>query len=198
MRKVAITVVAVLAVEAAVAAAWIYSGFYPIAATQQHLPITYAVIETAYNRSIARYAASVGEPPDLAQPGLLPEGLRHYQDHCAQCHGAPGVAPAPFSLGMTPVPPPIVGIARHRTPAQIFWVIKHGVKMSGMLGWELKLEDAEIWAIVALVTRMPTMTPIAYQEMVRSFGVPPPEAACPTVAAAARSADAVPAAGECL
>ncbi|HEV7263451.1 MAG TPA: cytochrome c [Falsiroseomonas sp.] len=190
VRRAVVTVAAVLGIEAVAAAAWIYSGFYPIAATQQHLPITYSIIETAFNRSIARYAASVEHVPNLSDPALLPAGLRDYQIHCTQCHGAPGIAPEPFAMGMTPVPPPIVAIARHRTPAQLFWVIKHGVKMSGMPGWTLKLEDEEIWAIVALVMRTPFLSPVEYQAMLRAMAAPPGGDGCVPLARRANTAGA--------
>jgi len=43
----------------------------------------------------------------------------------------------------------LVHTARHKRPAEMFWVIKHGLKMSGMPGWQTKLSDAEIWNLVA-------------------------------------------------
>ena len=46
-----------------------------------------------------------------------------------------------------------------RDPAQTFWIIKHGIKMSGMPAWEYRLEERELWAIVAFLDALPLMTP---------------------------------------
>lgn len=155
----------VLAVAGAVGAAvFVYSGFYNVAATRQHTPVVYWLLQTALTRSIAVRAHDI-EVPELADEGRLRSGLQLYREHCVQCHGAPGVAPARFALGMTPVPPPIAQVGREMSPTEIFWVAKHGLKMTGMPGWDFKLSDEEIWDITSFALTAPTLSPVEYREL---------------------------------
>lgn len=143
---------------------FVYSGFYNVAATEQHTPPVYWLLQTAMTRSVAVRARDL-EVPDLSSDERFDAGLQLYQDHCLQCHGAPGVAPAPFSLSMTPVPPPIVQVGREMSAAEIFWTAKHGLKMTGMPGWDFKLTDEEIWDIVAFAITVPRLSPTQYYEL---------------------------------
>jgi mono/diheme cytochrome c family protein len=153
------------AAAAAVGGFWLlYSGVYDVAATKQHLPATYWLLDTAMRESVRRRAEHIDVPP-LGDEAQLSRGLAGFRAHCAHCHGEPGVAPAPYALGMTPVPTNLVHAAREWPPAQLFWIIKFGIKMSGMPAWQFRLEDAEIWAIVAFMQVLPTLSPAAYQAL---------------------------------
>ena len=65
--------------------------------------------------------------------------------------------------GMTPVPPNLAHTASNRTPAEIFWAIKHGIKMTGMPSWQFIFTDEEIWEIVAFMRQMSKLSPVEYQ-----------------------------------
>ena len=161
-----ILVLAGLALGAlASAAAFIFAGFYDVAATRQHTRPVYWVSDTVMRYAIARRAR--GTPiPDLSDPARALRGLRLYREHCLQCHGAPGVAPEPFALGMMPVPANLVETARRWPTANLHWVIAYGVKMTGMPAWKYRLSGAEIWDVVAFVERMAQLTPNDYAALV--------------------------------
>lgn len=142
----------------------LYSGLYDVAATNQHLPGTYWLLETGMRESVRRRAEPIDVPP-LGDETQLVRGLAGFRAHCEHCHGAPGVAPAPYALGMTPVPTNLVSTVREWPPAELFWIIKFGIKMSGMPAWQFRLADDEIWAIVAFLQRLPTLSPRAYQAL---------------------------------
>ncbi|WP_274425322.1 c-type cytochrome [Chelativorans sp. YIM 93263] len=164
MIKVIWTILTLMVAGFAGTAAFVYSGFYNVAATEQHTPPVYWLLQTVMNRSVAVRARDL-EVPDLSSDERFDAGLQLYQDHCVQCHGAPGVAPAPFSLSMTPVPPAIVQVGLELSAAEIFWTVKHGVKMTGMPGWSFKLTDEEIWDIAAFVVTAPLLSPSQYYEL---------------------------------
>ena len=161
---------------AAAIGAWFYAGLYDIAATEQHLAPTYWALDTGMRRSVKRRAAEVVVPP-LDAPALAARGASLYRAHCEHCHGAPGVAPAGFALGMLPAPVPLVHTARAWTPAEIFVVVKDGIKMTGMPAWRHRLTDDEMWAVVAFLPVMARMTPAAYGALPAA----PPVAAPPAV-----------------
>ena len=144
-------------------AAFVWSGVYDISATDQHLPPTYWLIEKTMRRSVAQRGEDIPVPP-LGAPQQLERGLSLYRAHCVQCHGAPGVAPEPFALGLTPLPAPLVQTGREWPPQDIFWVVKYGIKMTGMPAWEFRMSDDDIWSVVALVKKqLPAFSPHAYR-----------------------------------
>ncbi|HEX6003152.1 MAG TPA: c-type cytochrome [Burkholderiales bacterium] len=145
------------------ATAFVWSGLYDVSATDQHLPPTYWVLDKAMRRSIAQRGKEIAVPP-LGTPEQLAHGLALYRAHCVQCHGAPGVAPQPFALGLTPLPAPLMHTGREWAPGDIYWVVKYGLKMTGMPAWEFRMSDEDIWAVVALVKQLPTYSPQAYRD----------------------------------
>jgi mono/diheme cytochrome c family protein len=138
-----------------------YLGVYNISATRQHTAPVYHLLDYAMRRSVRQHAAEV-PVPDLSGEQRVLKGASHYRGHCFQCHGAPGVAPHDLAYGMTPAPANLVATAREWHAADIYWVIRHGIKMSGMPAWEYRLSDSEIWDIVAFVLTLPTLSPREY------------------------------------
>jgi mono/diheme cytochrome c family protein len=153
---------ALLVLAAATATAVFYAGIYDISATDQHLAPTYRLLDTGMRRSVKQRAARI-TVPDLDQPGQMHRGLALYRQHCVQCHGAPGVAPEPFALGMTPAPANLVYTAREWPPAEVFWVVKEGIKMTGMPAWKYRMADEDIWAIVSFMRELTRLSPDEYR-----------------------------------
>lgn len=174
--------VGLAALLTAAAAAVFYAGVYDISATDQHLRPTYWMLDTGMRRSIKQRAAALSVP-DLDQPDQIERGLALYRQHCAQCHGAPGVPPEPFALGMTPTPANLVHTAREWPPAEVFWVVKEGIKMTGMPAWKYRMADADIWAVVSFMRQLPKLSPDEYRSR-----NPKPVTAVESAAAAAPDA----------
>ena len=143
-------------------AAFVYSGLYDVSATDQHLWPTYWTLRAAMERSIAGRARRV-EVPALDVPERIRRGVGLYREHCAQCHGAPGVAPEPFALGMLPVPENLALVARQRSAAEIYWTVRNGLKMTGMPAWQYRLSDDAMWDVVAFVKQLPKLSPAEYK-----------------------------------
>jgi mono/diheme cytochrome c family protein len=169
--KIGLALLALLAVSIGGAAAFVYSGLYDISATDQHLAPTYYTIRKAMERSVERRASDIAVPP-LGEPAQLERGLSLYRAHCVQCHGAPGVAPEPFALGLTPLPTPLARSGRDRSPAHLYWVVKHGIKMTGMPAWEFRMTDEDLWSVVAFLKRLPLLSPLAYKELSSAPALP--------------------------
>ena len=157
-------ILGLLVAAAAAGALFVWSGVYDVSATDPHLAPTYRLLDFAMRRSVKQRAEAL-EVPDLSNPARVQAGAFLYRQHCLQCHGAPGVAPAPFALGMTPVPVPLVHTARHWTPAEMFWVVKEGIKMTGMPAWKYRLSDDQMWSVVAFLPAMARLTPEQYASL---------------------------------
>ena len=155
------TIALLLLLGAAAAIAFVQFGVYNVAATEQHTAPVYRLLEYAMRQSV-KWRADTITVPDLTDEGRVRNGLAHYRQHCLQCHGAPGVAPDRFALSMMPAPANLVTTARQWRPAELFWVIRTGIKMSGMPAWEYRLSERELWDVVAFVARLPMLSPREY------------------------------------
>jgi mono/diheme cytochrome c family protein len=140
------------------------SGLYDIGATAQHLQPVYSLLENGMRHSVRHHARKVAVPP-LGEPAQLLRGAGLYREHCAQCHGGPGTAPSPHGMSMQPVPGPLVDATARWRPQDLYWITRHGIKMSGMPAWEARLDEADTWAVVAFLTRMPGLDARAYRAM---------------------------------
>lgn len=151
---------------------FIYSGIYPMGADVPHNRMTYWLLETLREQSIARASADI-QVPDLSNPELLLSGGPDYNDMCAQCHLKPGTNRSDMSIGLYPSPPNLflapddhehAHDAGDAASAQRqFWIIKHGIKASGMPAWGPTHDDKRIWAMVAFIQKLPALTPEQYQ-----------------------------------
>lgn len=163
MKKMLAGAVASLVLVAAAFAAFLYSGLYNIAAGEPHWPITERVIALVRTRSIEVRARDLAVP-NLADPKRMLTGAGQYAEMCESCHLAPGVADTPLRQGLYPKPPEL---ARHRMDARTsFWIIKHGIKMTGMPAWGMSHDDDVLWRVVAFLQKLPELDANQYREMV--------------------------------
>jgi mono/diheme cytochrome c family protein len=164
-RTIKLRSLAILAVLSSIgAAAFVYFGVYNVAATEQHTPLVYYLLHYAMKRSVSVRADKVNVP-DLSGPEHASRGFSLYREHCLQCHGAPGIAPEPAALGLRPEPLDLAERAgRDWRPAEIYRVIKHGIKPTGMPAWEFRLSEEELWDLTAFVKLLPTISPKDYKD----------------------------------
>jgi mono/diheme cytochrome c family protein len=143
----------------------IYAGAYDVAATEPHWPVASWLLETARTRSIKAHAADIQPPAGLDDPAKVLIGVEHYAAHCAVCHGAPGVPKGDIARGLYPRPPDLAKAAPLYSSAELFWIAKHGIKMTGMPAWS-DHSDEELWATVAFLKKLPGMSEQDYARLV--------------------------------
>lgn len=141
----------------------LYSGVYDVSATHQHIRPVHWALDTGMRQAVRVRAKSI-RPPVLDDPAHARRGLVLYHESCAKCHGAPGVAPDPFALGLMPQPNNLAQTALEWTPAELYWVTRNGLKMTAMPAWEFRYPDADLWAIVAFVRQLPKLTAAQYAD----------------------------------
>jgi mono/diheme cytochrome c family protein len=165
MRMVFVTLLVVLALALAGAVTFIYAGVYDVAATHPHWPITYWAMETVRKQSVKARAAGIAPPSGLTENANVLAGTEHYAAHCASCHGAPGVPRSDLAERLYPQPANLTHVAERYAPGELFWIVKNGIKMSGMPAW-MDHSDAELWATVGFLERLPTMSEAEYAKLV--------------------------------
>ena len=146
------------------AAAVIWSGAYNVGADDPHWDATYRVLEVARTRSIAVRAADI-EVPDLSDAELIRNGAGNYNAMCVTCHLSPDAQETELSVGLYPRPPRWDELGEV-DPRRAFWVLKHGIKASGMPAWGKSMDDRYLWGMVAFTQQFKTMTAAQYSAQV--------------------------------
>ena len=160
-----LAVIGALAIIVGIAAAvFFFGGFYNIAATEQDSgPVAWVLVHVR-EAAIDRHATDT-PPGSLDDPATVRAGARAYAERgCVYCHGGPGAQWAKFSEGLNPGPPDLKEAAGELEPRKIFWVVKNGIKMTGMPSFGATgVSDKEIWSIAAFVKKLPTVSEADYK-----------------------------------
>ena len=90
-------------------------------------------------------------PADLETAANVQDGARLYAGDCAMCHSAPGESLGAIGRGIYPSAPDLLKASRKNHPNQMFWVIKNGIKMTGMADFGKSLTDQQIWDLAAFL-----------------------------------------------
>lgn len=142
-------------------------GAYNVAADEPHWKPVYWLMQTVRDRSIAVRARDVVVPSGLGDTRRIAAGAGLYAEMCSGCHLAPGMEKTEISRGLYPGAPELSrGLAI--SPAEEFWVIKHGIKMTGMAAWGRTHSDTLIWDMVAFLQKLPTLTPAQYNTLAKN------------------------------
>ena len=151
-------------VGAAAVAVFFFGGFYSVAGAVPDLDLVHWALVKVRAASIARHANDRA-PAGLDDPARIQDGARAFATiGCVNCHGAPGLKWARFSEGLHPDPPDLKELASDRTVAQLFWVIKNGINMTGMPSFFLAgAKDEELWSIAAFVKQLPSISDADYR-----------------------------------
>jgi mono/diheme cytochrome c family protein len=169
MKNFLISLIIIVGIALLAGIGFIYSGAFNVAATSKDSALLSWVLTTVRESSIETRSENIVAPADaeLNKPETLDEGFEHYNEMCVMCHGAPGVEPGEAREGLNPKPP-LFAKAKdlpNDPPGETFWVIKNGIKMTGMPAWGPTHSDDKIWAMAAFVRKLPSMSAEQYQAM---------------------------------
>jgi len=153
MRRFLIAVAATLAMEAAVAAAIVALGLAPVAADQGPSALETRLLGFAMRRAVERNARGDAPPPVSSTDAASGEEI--YKELCARCHGEPGAKSSPLARSFHPPAPILPARGSEWSERELFWIIKHGIRNTGMPAWGALLSDDDIHQVAALVKGFP-------------------------------------------
>lgn len=98
--------------------------------------------------------------PVQATPDVLREGMAHWADHCASCHGNNGNGETMYGKTMYPRPPDMrLARTQELSDGELYYTIKNGVRLSGMPAFgEPGDDDLDSWKLVAFIRHLPKLT----------------------------------------
>ncbi len=157
-------------------------GLYPIGADNPPSRIERTLAGRAMDVYADRHKPAGDNPVEIT-PANLTEGAKEYEEHCSLCHGGAEAKISPMQNKFNPPAPQLVNRIPHDDPAWLFWVTKHGVRMTGMPTWDGLLNDDQMWKIIAFIKhsdKLPPEVEAAWQATVaRASGRRPPVSGAP-------------------
>lgn len=190
MKRWLITAALLLGMLAVGGVLAVTSGIIPITASSGHFAVTEWLLAFTKKRSVATHTLGK-EPPALADPALLLKGAGHFEAGCRPCHGAPDLPRLPrVPRAMLPPPPNLSVIAPTYEPEELFYIVKHGIKFTGMPAWPSQVRDDEVAALVAFLVALPKLDAAGYRRLVHGEPASPARsnAAAPSTAASSAAA----------
>jgi len=166
VKRWLITAAGLIALAGLGGAAASVTGIIPINASSGHFAVTEWLLVFTKKRSIATHTWGKPSPP-LDDPALVLKGAGHFEAGCRPCHGAPDLPRLPrVPRAMLPPPPNLSVIARHYAPEELFYIVKHGIKFTGMPAWPSQVRDDEVGAMVAFLVQLPDLDARGYRRLV--------------------------------
>ncbi len=144
-----------------------WSGLFNTSASSGHWAISNWFLHWTMRNSVRTHTLLEAPRNPIATDGQLVSAAGHFAAACATCHGAPGQRPSPVMQRATPHAPDLTtGETKEKwTDAELFYILKHGVKFTGMPAWGAEGRDDEVRRMVAFVRRLPGMTAAQYRAL---------------------------------
>jgi len=123
----------------------------------------------AIETSLARAARRVAIPSairTMANPvpksaEAVADGMAHFADHCAVCHANDGSGDTEMGRGLYPKAPDMrLAPTQQLSDGELFYVIEHGIRFTGMPGWRNGTKEGEesSWRLVHFIRHLPMLT----------------------------------------
>jgi hypothetical protein len=149
----------------------IVSGAYNVAATVPHTQLERVILNSTMLHSVRAHAGK--ELREVWSEEQVRKGFEEYDEMCIICHAAPGKAPTDIRQGLQPNPPNLAETSQQWSGAELFWIIKNGIKMTGMPAFGPTHQDEQIWNIVGFVRRLPKISAQEFKAMEEQLGKSP-------------------------
>ena len=112
----------------------------------------------ALDASVDRRAPKLANPVQPTEANLL-AGMKLYQTNCASCHGDVRQPDSLFADALYPRAPQFIRDAPDMPDDQNFYIIEHGVRLSGMPAWGKILNQQQVWEVTTFLNRMDKLPP---------------------------------------
>jgi thiosulfate dehydrogenase len=165
MRRFLLGVVATIFVAAACGYAILRTGLVPANADAKPSWFETWAAGLSLDATLDREAPKGANPVALTDANLI-AGIDLYGQHCAICHGTAKGDPSatPIAKGEYPAPPQLATDGIEDDPeGYSFWIIKHGIRWTGMPSWKNTLTDEQIWTLALFLKHMNKLPPAAVQ-----------------------------------
>jgi mono/diheme cytochrome c family protein len=153
MRKLVLGITALLVIALMIGVGVFKLGMIPMNADVPPSGLETRFIPIAVHASVASHAEEQPNPVAATDENLIAGG-EIYTELCARCHGLPGRGPSVLGASFYPPAPQFTVQPSSYSDGELFWIVKHGIRNTGMPAWGRLLTDQDIWQVVALLRRL--------------------------------------------
>ncbi len=134
------------------------SGMAPAATSAPPMPFEKTLARMALHARINREMPK--QSPIPVNESTLLAGAAIYQQHCAVCHGLPGVEQTAIAKGEYPKPPHLFpnGVTDDE-PGETYWKVANGIRLTGMPGFAKFLSSEQMWQVSLLMANADKLPP---------------------------------------
>lgn len=147
------------------------TGIVDVSAANPHAAVSRWYLSLAMQRSV-RFHAEEDAGAVRADSALLRQGARHFRTMCVECHGAPGVDPGDIGQGLNPEAAELSATVGRWSDAELRWIIRNGIRMTGMPAFDRTHGDEEIGSLVAFLRSLQGLPPEEYVALMRTLHPP--------------------------
>lgn len=133
-------------------------GFVDPRADQEPGSLEMKVAMPALDAAVDKRAPDATNPIQATDENLL-AGMKIYQANCAGCHGDVAHPHVAFGDSFYPRVPQFAEDAPDMPENQNFYIIEHGVRLSGMPAWKSSLKEPEVWQVTTFLSHMNKLSP---------------------------------------
>jgi len=147
-------------------------GFLPTRADSAPPQMERHIAMSALDNSVERHAPRVNNPVPPTDENLI-AGLKLYTMNCAGCHGGIDRQPSALEKSFYPPPPNLILHPPDDPEWHVFYVIRTGVRYTGMPAWDKTLSEPDLWKLTAFLTRIEKLPPAVQDYWKKASGVSP-------------------------
>ena len=151
-------------------------GFLPTRANSAPPEMEIHIATSALDNSVERHAPRINNPVPPTDENLI-EGLKIYAMNCALCHGGIDRQPSTLAKSFYPPPPSLILNPPDDPEWRVFYMIRTGIRYTGMPAWDKTLPESDIWKLTAFLTRVDKLPPAVQDYWKKASGVNPPSGA---------------------
>ncbi len=148
-------------------------GFLPTRANKTPPEMESRIAMSALDNSVERHASRANNPVPPTDDNLI-EGMKLYTMNCALCHGGIDRQPSALEKSFYPQPPNFILHPPDDPEWHVFYVVRNGIRYTGMPAWDKALPETDIWKVTAFLTRVDKLPPAVQDYWKKSSGVSPP------------------------
>lgn len=138
-------------------------GFSPIESDARPSALETGLINSTVRAAVRRNASGLSAPHPASEETLVAGG-KLYLDGCAGCHGTPG-KPLREIVAIYPPVPQLPYVGTPYTKPEIYWIVKHGIRMTAMSAYGPFYSDDQLWALASFLHRIKTLPPGVLQRI---------------------------------
>ncbi len=148
-------------------------GFLPTRANIAPPKMERLIAMSALDNAVERHAPRLNSPVPPTDENLI-EGLKLYTMNCAGCHGRIDRQPSTLEKSFYPPAPNLILHPPDDEEWHVFYVIRTGVRYTGMPAWDKTFSEPDMWKLAAFLTRVNKLPPAVQDYWKKASGVDAP------------------------